>query len=325
MNNSSVGIIANPSAGKDIRRLVSHGRVVSNQEKANILRRVFAGIVSTGARTLYIMPDASGLSFPGVNDVKDKIDIKYLDLPNVSHQTGTTKAASIMNDLNVGCIVTLGGDGTNRVVAKGCGQTPILPISTGTNNVFPQMTEGTIAGIAAGRIATRKITSKLFRKSKKINIFVNDELVDIALVDVAITNQMFLGSRAVWDPEVIDSIFLTRSEPLCIGLASIGARIKMISIDEPLGLYIKLNGKEKFRVSAPLAPGKVHEIKISSYEEMKSGKKYPIDLNSGTIALDGEREVELLPKNKVAVSLDLDGPNVVDVEFVHRNFSEGEI
>ena len=124
-----------------------------------------------------------------------------------------------MNDLNVGCIVTLGGDGTNRVVAKGCGQTPILPISTGTNYVCPQMTEGTIAGIAAGRIATRKITSKLFRKSKKINVFVNDELVDIALVDVAITNQMFLGSRAVWDPEVIDSIFLTRSEPLCIGLA----------------------------------------------------------------------------------------------------------
>ena len=44
---STVGIIANPAAGKDIRRLVAHGRVVSNQEKANILRRVFAGIVST--------------------------------------------------------------------------------------------------------------------------------------------------------------------------------------------------------------------------------------------------------------------------------------
>ena len=45
---STVGIIANPAAGKDIRRLVAHGRVVSNQEKANILRRVFAGVVSTG-------------------------------------------------------------------------------------------------------------------------------------------------------------------------------------------------------------------------------------------------------------------------------------
>ena len=43
-----------------------------------------------------------------------------------------------MKELNVSCIVTLGGDGTNRVVAKGCGSVPILPISTGTNNVFPK-------------------------------------------------------------------------------------------------------------------------------------------------------------------------------------------
>ena len=41
---SSVGIIANPLAGKDIRRLVSQANVVSNQDKANTLRRVFAGL-----------------------------------------------------------------------------------------------------------------------------------------------------------------------------------------------------------------------------------------------------------------------------------------
>ena len=49
---SVVGIIANPSAGKDIRRLVAHGRVVSNQEKSNILRRVFAGIASTNTKKI---------------------------------------------------------------------------------------------------------------------------------------------------------------------------------------------------------------------------------------------------------------------------------
>ena len=36
-----------------------------------------------------------------------------------------------------GCIITMGGDGTNRMVAKGC-EVPLLPISTGTNNVFPK-------------------------------------------------------------------------------------------------------------------------------------------------------------------------------------------
>ena len=33
---------------------------------------------------------------------------------------------------------------------KGAGEIPLLPISTGTNNVIPEFIEGTIAGLAAG-------------------------------------------------------------------------------------------------------------------------------------------------------------------------------
>ena len=53
----------------------------------------------------------------------------------------------------VRCLITLGGDGTNRIVAKASGDVPLMPISTGTNNVFPVMIEGTIAGLAAGLAA----------------------------------------------------------------------------------------------------------------------------------------------------------------------------
>ncbi|GIT59723.1 MAG: hypothetical protein Ct9H300mP19_16710 [Dehalococcoidia bacterium] len=63
-----------------------------------------------------------------------------------------------MVEQGVDCIVTLGGDGTNRVVAKGCLEVPLVPISTGTNNVFPPNTEGTLAGIAAGSVATQRLT-----------------------------------------------------------------------------------------------------------------------------------------------------------------------
>jgi predicted polyphosphate/ATP-dependent NAD kinase len=34
------GIIANPAAGKDIRRLVAHGSTFDNNEKVNIVHRV---------------------------------------------------------------------------------------------------------------------------------------------------------------------------------------------------------------------------------------------------------------------------------------------
>ena len=39
-----VGIIANPAASKDIRRLVAQGRVVPDWEKVNILKRVLLGL-----------------------------------------------------------------------------------------------------------------------------------------------------------------------------------------------------------------------------------------------------------------------------------------
>ena len=56
-----VGIIANPSASKDIRRLVAQGRVVPDWEKVNILRRVLLGLQAVGIGRVVAMPDSSHL------------------------------------------------------------------------------------------------------------------------------------------------------------------------------------------------------------------------------------------------------------------------
>jgi len=312
-----VGIIANPSAGKDIRRLVAHGRVVSNQEKSNILRRVFAGIASTGTKKILVMPDHSGLSVPAAADVSDKLKVEYLDMRIADSQESSTFAAKKMYEENVDCIVTLGGDGTNRVVAKGCKNIPLVPISTGTNNVFPAPTEGTLAGIVAGSIADRTLSIKeSCNQSKKIDIFCNDDFVDDALVDVAISKEMFVGARAVWDINTLHSIILTRAEPVSIGLSSIGSRIENINIDDPCGLYIILDRNiksEKKYVKAPIAPGTIPNIRIIDYKKITTKDKIYIDTYPGTIALDGEREIELLPDNTYYAILNLDGPWVANV------------
>ncbi len=44
----------------------------------------------------------------------------------------------------------LGGDGTMRAAVPGLGRTPMLALSTGTNNAFPIMLEATVAGVAVG-------------------------------------------------------------------------------------------------------------------------------------------------------------------------------
>ena len=167
---STVGIIANPAAGKDIRRLVAQGRVVSNQEKSNILRRVFAGLQSQGIANVLIMPDMAGLAINAMNDTRDGMNSQFVEQTVTGHQSDSTAAASMMRDAGARCIVTLGGDGTNRLVAKGCGDVPLAPISTGTNNVFPREIEGTLAGIAAATVATRRANrDQVCRRSKKIN------------------------------------------------------------------------------------------------------------------------------------------------------------
>ena len=323
----TVGVIANPAAGKDIRRLVAAGRVVSNQEKANTLRRVFAGLVATGVERVLVMPDLSRLAAPAMEDVGSDIEATYIDMPRVDHQDGSTLAARIMVSEGVGCIVTLGGDGTNRVVAKGAGDVPVVPISTGTNNVFPQMVEGTLAGIAAGSVAAGVdgVESAITR-CKRLDVLVDGEQVDMALIDAAVSTEMFVGARAVWNMNTVGDVYLTRADPASIGISTVGAQLRPVSIDEQIGLWMRLghgDGPTACSVRAPIAPGMVPEVAIADWGVMQPGERHLVDRRPGTIALDGEREVTLLPGRKVEIVLGLEGPRVVDVTAVLRLLAPG--
>ena len=314
----TVGIIANPAAGKDIRRLVAQGRVVSNQEKSNTLRRVFAGLQSHGVTKVIVMPDMAGLARAAMADTQDAMHSEFIQQTPSGSQNDSTLAARIMRDAGADCIVTLGGDGTNRLVAKGCGEVPIAPISTGTNNVFPKEIEGTLAGIAAAIVAADRSTRhRVCRRSKKIEVFVNGDLRDIALVDAAVSRQTMVGARALWDVGTLDSVFLTRAEASSIGIASIGARLALIGLDEPRGIHIQFPtpGSSGILTStAPIAPGMVRDVPIESWQIIIPGETVKIRAARGTIALDGEREVELLDGMSASVRIDTNGPWVVDFD-----------
>lgn len=312
---SCVGIIANPSAGKDIRRLVASGRVVSDQEKANTLKRVFAGLAAMSVERVLVMPDPVGLARPGTEEYGRVLTVDYVDMPPAMSGVDSTRAARSMADEGVGCIVTLGGDGTNRVVAMGCREVPIVPISTGTNNVFPQMVEGTLAGMAAGALAAGHVApDEVCKSTKRLEVFVDGEFKEIALIDAAVSRELFAGTRAIWDPNTITEVFLTRAEPAAIGLSAIGARLKPIALDEPIGLYIRL-GDGGTRVMAPVGPGTVYGVPVREWNVLRPGDRRAICLRRGMVALDGEREVSLLTGREVEVELSLNGPRVVDIRL----------
>lgn len=317
---SAVGIIANPASGRDIRRLVAYGTVFDNQEKVNIVRRILLGLAATGVDKILYMPDYYGIvaqAFEGLRrHHRLPMAVDPVDINLSGTQIDSEQAALAMCNCGVDCIITLGGDGTNRMVAKGCGDIPILPISTGTNNVFPVMLEGTTAGLAAGIAASSAFSSPgLVRKTKKLIIEKNGQAIDLALIDAVVLDDCFIGSRAVWSVEGIRKIVITRGEPHNIGISSIGGNLSPIGAYERKGLSIDF-GNNSSTVLAPIAPGIIVPVPFEKFQEIQIDETVRITHAPCLIALDGEREIEVRSDDEISIQLSFTGPNVIDEKAV---------
>ena len=323
-----VGIIANPAASKDIRRLVAQGRVVPDWEKVNIIRRVMLGLQSVGVNRIVGMPDSSHLVERAADDPNLSPDLQLLQMSALYNEGDTVRAAAGMNDLGIDCLITLGGDGTNRAVVKGCRTMPMVAISTGTNNVFPVLVEGTMAGLAAGLVARGDIPlDEATVKSKVLEVYVDGEVTDIALVDVALSKERFVATRAIWDMNTLYEVFLTRAEPASLGLSSIGARLQPLSVADDGGLQYSLIDRAdpdgprqdgETYIRAPIAPGVVPTVAIASWRRLAEGERVQVERRHCTVALDGERAFSVNPNQSLEIQVQRTGPPVVDVDAVLR-------
>ena len=231
-----------------------------------------------------------------LDELKNDIEANFLDTKHFDGPQQTLYASKLIKELDCACVLVLGGDGTNRLVAKEVGNVPIIPISTGTNNAFPIMIDPTVAGLAAGFYVNSLQGSnnkELIFQRPIITISIDDKYEDLALIDLAVSNQNFVGSKAIWDPKVLDQLYLTQSNPVSIGLSAIGSKLTEIPQNHALRMQF---GKQGEKIYAPIAPGLISEINVS-----------------GTIALDGERELEIYKKNKIEITLQKEGPFVLDV------------
>ena len=322
---SFVGIIANPASGKDIRRLVAYGSVFDNQEKVRIVRRIILGLLATGVKQICYLPDYFGIVPRALESLRVNIPVFPANFKPSATQEDSVKAGRLMAERGVDCIVTLGGDGTNRAVVKGTRTVPILPISTGTNNVFPAMVEGTLAGLAAGLVAGKLVPlDQASYHSTLLEVHKNGQPVDIALVDIIVYQDWFIGSRAVWDMSKVARMFLNRSDPASIGLSSVGGLLQRIRPEEPAGLCLTL-GNGARRVLAPVAPGVLTDIGLKSVDMMDLEQDFTVDSRPAVLALDGERELELLPDQEYSIRLVQNGPVVVDVARAMNAAMEGRV
>ena len=333
VSGSEVGIIANPMSGRDIRRVVAQASVFPNTEKTSMVLRIIRAVGALGVERVLLSTDAFGIAAGVLREVRRLRaappsarvrlpEIEFMTLPrSTGSATDTTEYARIVAQRCSAAVVVLGGDGTMRAAARGLGDTPMLALSTGTNNTFPIMLEATVAGMALGLIATGRAHAPIER-AKVLHVDVaradGTGRHEIALVDVCVNTIGEIGSRAVWKTDSLRELYCTFAESDAIGLSSIPGQIMPTGRTAPHGVAVLIgpSGRSSRTVLAPIAPGLLEPVGVDACEPLHPGVTRHVGLARGTVALDGERELEFGPGDRIGVTLAADGPRVIEVPAV---------
>ncbi len=324
-DNPIVGIIANPASGRDVRRLVAQASIFPTVEKSNMIQRILSSLGCVGVREVVMMPDTGGITArirhaqeTGKSHfARNWPTVHFLNMPIDDSEIDTICAVEQMVKLGVAAIIVMGGDGTHRVVAKVCGKTPLVALSTGTNNTFPEIREATVAGLAAGLVATNKVRAEeVCLRNKVLHVDLNGAGHEIALVDLCVSSECWIGTRALWQPNCLKELFVTFASASSIGLSAIAGYLHPVNRWAAYGLRILLAppGEGMFTVSVPIAPGLIEAVGVVELKEIHPKEICAFETHRGTIAFDGERSIEFNGCDRPRVWLEMEGPVTIDID-----------
>lgn len=303
-----------------MRRLMAWASVFPVSEKVHVVLRLLAAMGALGVQEAWMIPDPAGLS----RQVREAAEmarrnrgqpmplVRLLDMPVQDGAQDSATATRLMLQRGVRLIAVLGGDGTHRAVAAHCGQVPLATLSTGTNNAFPELRESTLVGMAAALVVTGRVDASVgLRPNKRLRLR-GPGVDELALVDVALSRQVGTGSGAVWDSADLSDVYTTFAESNAIGLSAIGGQLHPVSRRDPFGLHVALGAGR--HVWAPIMPGVVTRVGVTSASRLLPRQALAMPSMRGTVALDGEREIEVEPHDRLRIELDFEGPRTVAVE-----------
>lgn len=324
---SHVGLIVNPSAGRDIRRLTGGASVVDNYAKRSTTVCVLDGLTLVDQTvSVEIMPDKTGIAAHAIDEAPNGLDISEVEMFIQESAADTRRAAAHFRE-TADAVVVLGGDGTSRDTALELGDVPLVSVSTGTNNVVPTPVDGTVAGAAAAVIATGMVDADTATTCHgKIEVHADDvsgEKHFSGLATIGITDRPFVGTRAIVDPTELLGGVVTRAHPAAIGLTSVAGCVNPLAPDEPGGVALRLGDPDETprSVRAVLAPGMTTTVGLESYETLDWDEPATFEIQDGVIGADGEREIELTDAT-VTMTPTANGPRLVEVATALQAASE---
>lgn len=318
-----VGIIANPVSARDIRRIVAHAGSLQVTDRADIVLRLLAGLSAVGIEHVLMMPENSGIRHHVVRGLRRSAnlgesrfpDIEYLDMAVTSSTEDSIRAARLMREAGVSAIIVLGGDGTHRAVVSACGDVPIAGVSTGTNNAFPAFKEPTTVGLAVGLAVTEEVLSETaFQDNKLLEVNIAGRK-EIALVDVTVVAERYVGARALWRTENFKELYVAFAETEAIGMSVVAGLLDPVNRRTPEGRRVAFDFSDRanYLLKAPIAPGLIEEIGIDSWHTLLPDIPFPVAQREGSIALDGERELSFSRNERPTVTLRTNAFRTIDV------------
>ncbi len=333
-----IAICVNPMAGRDVRRLAARATNMTHEAKRDIVARLAAGADAMGASDIYVCKEPFRIASAALENMGLSAAVHVLDLPTTNSAADTE--AAIHGFLSAGCevIISVGGDGTNRAIvrallnaadnralAQHAANVNLLPLSTGTNNVFPVLVEPTIAGMVAALQARGDLAESSLRLRSKVLHVTGKRLSgkahatpDVGLIDAVLLRRDHVGNLLPYDPSRIDRLLLTRAEPTAIGMSPIGGLIEAVGAADDYGILLELgDSPSSIRFAAPLAPGLFREVSVKSSARIKFGVAVPFR-GPGVLALDGDRDHKLGEDHGLSVEIRRDGPWVIDIEAAMR-------
>ena len=240
-------------SGRDVRRLAARATNMTHEAKRDIVARVAAGADSVGVSDIYVTAEPFRIASMALSllPLSARVHVLRTELRHDARDTEAAVAAFLA--AGIGTVVTLGGDGTNRALARAARDVNLIPLSTGTNNVFPTLAEPTIA--ARGALDARRERCKL------LHVRFSDGVTDLGLVDAAVLKGDFVGNLLPFDAGKLGRLLLTRAEPDAIGMSPIGGLVEVVDAKDDAGLLVEVGPGRP--VNAPLSPGLFERVEIA--------------------------------------------------------------
>ncbi len=319
MSNGKIGLAVNPMSGRDVRRLAARATNMTHEAKRDIVARVAAGADAMGVTDIYITQEPFRISSMALENMGLNAKVHMVKHPLHNDASDTQRSMQLFLDAGCETFVSLGGDGTNRAIARSFPDIDLVPLSTGTNNVFPVLAEPTLAGMVAGLNATGRLpdaqTQGLKQRVKVLHVQAPSG-EDVALIDAVLLRRDHVGNLLPYDADRIEKIFLSRAEPNSIGMSPIGGFLHPVYAQDDYGLLVTTDANAK-PMLAPLSPGLFKQVHVGEVSQVAFDVAVTF-AGPGVLALDGDRDIKLREHEVAQVVLRRDGPWVIDIEAAMR-------